>query len=592
MTPRLTRMRPRLLTAAVAAIIYLAGLGGPALWEPDEGRYAAIARAMALSGDYVTPRNDSVRYFEKPPLIYWASAGAIKLLGRSEFAVRSQAALASVGAVVVTQILAASIAGETVGLLAALALGLSPLFFIFARFASPDPALALFLTAGLASFYRAAQGDFRRRSSRYWMWCAAVMLALGTLAKGPVALVLGALIGLLWLLLEGRARRALATIRWPECVGIYLAITAPWFVLVAARNPGFLQFFVIHEHWQRFTASTEHGWGPWFFVPVVVLGTWPFFYFVPLGLCDQFGARNTDETAKARSAVRFLVVWFAVIFVFFSIPRSKLGEYILPGIPPLAILAAIGLNRLAAMESATTRRIFGWYAAINLAAAMAVAAWLLFLRGSGFPPARAIFPLFYVGTNPTAALASDCGVLAMALAIPASLGWLSARNTETSRTFRSCVAFTAILVAGVLIKARVDGTPLVSYRDLAATIAPRLHEGCALVSYHHFVQSLPFYTENRELLVGYRGELAPFGDSPDAVATFIPTDARLAALWSGPRCLVLVVNRGDLPRIGSLSPRPVPIACEGKKIAVTNRAQASGSGSARGCAETPTKGMK
>src|SRR6266851_1029246 len=216
MLPPLTRANRQILIAAVAAIVYFAGLGAPALWEPDEGRYAEIARAMAVSGDYITPRNDGVRYFEKPPLVYWTGAAAIKIFGRNEFAVRTQAALASVGSVVVTSAIAETIGGATVGILAAIALGLSPLFFIFARFASPDPALAFFLTAALASFYTAAGGDFRVGASRKLMFATAALLGLGTLAKGPVELVLGGAIVLLWLLLEGRGRDV-GAIRWLEC---------------------------------------------------------------------------------------------------------------------------------------------------------------------------------------------------------------------------------------------------------------------------------------------------------------------------------------------------------------------------------------
>ena len=186
--------RPLRLTlyALLAAILYLPGLGRPALWEPDEGRYAEIAREMVVSGDYVTPRDDFELYFEKPPLVYWANAASIKIFGANEFAVRLPAALFSIGQIVITAALAEMMFGATAGFFAALALALSPLFFGFARFATLDPALAFFLTAALARFIIAAQDDsFSRPSARRWMLISAAMLAMGTLAKGPVALLLG-----------------------------------------------------------------------------------------------------------------------------------------------------------------------------------------------------------------------------------------------------------------------------------------------------------------------------------------------------------------------------------------------------------------
>src|SRR5260221_6609488 len=114
--------------AILAAILYVPALGQPALWEPDEGRYAEIAREMVVSGDYVTPRDDFELYFEKPPLVYWANAASIKLFGVNEFAVRLSAALFSVGQIVVTAALAEIMFGAATGLFAALALALSPLF--------------------------------------------------------------------------------------------------------------------------------------------------------------------------------------------------------------------------------------------------------------------------------------------------------------------------------------------------------------------------------------------------------------------------------------------------------------------------------
>ena len=369
--------RPLRLTiyAVLAAILYLPGLGKPALWEPDEGRYAEIAREMVVSGDYVTPRDDFELYFEKPPLVYWANAASIKIFGVNEFAVRLPAALFSVGQVVVTAGLAEVMFGATAGFFAALVLALSPLFFGFARFATLDPALAFFLTAALVGFYLAAREDsFSRPSARRWMLTCAAMLAMGTLAKGPIALLLGGAIALAWLAFDRRLREIVQMpLVW--CGLLYAAIVLPWFVLMEMRNPGFLRFFFIHEHLERYVSSSEHGWGLWFFIPIVIGGTWPWIFFVPLG----WSAMRADDTlpnvapaSSHRSAASFLAIWFVVIFVFFSIPRSKLGSYILPALPPLAIVAGYGLARLRDLDDAIRRRIFGAVAIANLVLAAAL----------------------------------------------------------------------------------------------------------------------------------------------------------------------------------------------------------------------------
>jgi 4-amino-4-deoxy-L-arabinose transferase-like glycosyltransferase len=552
---RFTRSHRILLCAGVSTLLYLTALGRPPLWEPDEGRYAEIAREMVMRGDYVTPRNDWVRYFEKPPLVYWTTAAALKLFGRNEFAVRLQAALFSVGQVIVTEALGETMFGVTAGLLGALALGLSPLFFAFARFATPDPALAFFLTAGLASFYCAASTpDFRRGTGRNWMLLAAAMLALGTLAKGPVALLLGGGIALAWMIMERRGRDAMR-IPWLECIAVYSAITLPWFIVVAERNPGFLRFFFFHEHLRRYLEATEHGWGPWFFIPVTAAGMWPWMYFVPLGVYETLVDDTRVATIKTRNARLFLLVWFGAVLVFFSIPRSKLGQYILPGIPPLAVIAGCGLARLVSIIPERKRRILGWFVVVNAIIVVAVAAAAIYLMHREIDTALAI-----------AAIAAVDAVLA-----GATLAYVLSRTHRYTPATVMPVALGVIVAMGIAAKARNDSASMFSYRVLARTTAAYLGDGCLLASYRHHVQALPFYTGERERLVDYRGELAPFGDSPDAASSFIATDARLQALWTSRSCMVLIANRRDLPKLQHLlNPAPSIIGCEGKKLALYN----------------------
>jgi len=549
----LTRSHRFLLCGSIAALLYLTGLGRPALWEPDEGRYAEIAREMVVRGDYVTPHNDWVPYFEKPPLVYWATAASLRLFGRNEFAVRLQAALFSIGQVVVTAALGEAMFGAAAGLLGALALALSPLFFAFARFATPDPALAFWITSALAAFFMASRAPHIGKSAgRLWMIAAAGMLALGTLAKGPVALVLGGGIALGWLISQRRGRDAL-NIPWVACGLVYVAIAAPWFAVAARRNPGFLEFFFIHEHFQRYLANTEHSWGPWFFFPVVIGGTWPWFLFIPPGI---LAIRGNGNTAAPRGALSFLLIWFGLIFVFFSIPQSKLGEYMLPALPPLAIIAGCGIASLDTISSARARRLLGWLVGLNGALALAVTALAISALRRGM----------------SSALVTEALVAASALLIGAAAGYSLVRRgpNHSVTVLPLAIGVIGLMLAG--IKAREDGASMFSYRSLARAIEPVTDNGCVLASYRHHVQSLPFYTGARERLVSYQGELAPFAHSTDAKETFITTNAQLSMLWSSGTCVVLVANRNDIGQLlRLLKPTPSIIGCEGKKFALYNR---------------------
>jgi 4-amino-4-deoxy-L-arabinose transferase-like glycosyltransferase len=567
----------RLLLAALALALYTFGLGRPPLWEPDEGRYAEIAREMVTSHDYITPHNNFVRYFEKPPLVYWLTAASLKLLGHNEFSVRIQAAIASVGQVAITCALGEKMFGATTGVMAGLALALSPLFFAFARFATPDPALAFFLTAALACSYvglraRDVANDVRAK----WMVGAAAMLAVGTLTKGPVALLLGATIVVLSSLEVGW-EEARSRVPWLKCAAVYLGLTLPWFIVVARRNPGFVRFFIIHEHFQRYLESTEHGWGPWFYIPITIAGTWPWFYFVPFALppllnkssrwwwpfqkrlecpltshVDTRGVHADSEDAHSRAASHFLMIWFAVVFIFFSIPRSKLGEYILPALPPIAILAAHGIARIKKLDGVQRQQVFLILAGINLAAASAILIFTIV----------APFGAFSI-------LSGDARMVALALLAAAISSALFVRRMTI---VIAALAISVITEMGAAINARERVAPLVSYRMLAGMITPYTGRGCRLMSYRHFEQSLPFYTGKREILVNYRGELRPFGPEIDASGTVFASLDQLKKIWASDHCAVLIANSLDLPALAHLLfPGPTLIGCEGKKAALYNR---------------------
>lgn len=565
------------MLAGLALVLFLVGLGRPPLWEPDEGRYAEIAREMLRSGDYITPYNNFVRYFEKPPLVYWLTAASLKLLGTNEFAVRLQAAVASVGQVAITGALAEQMFGATTGVIAGLALALSPLFFAFARFATPDPALAFFITAALACFYFSVRwSDASTDISAKWMLGAAAMLALGTLTKGPVALLLGGTIAILWLLQEGW-HRAVFRVPWLRAAGVYLGLTLPWFIAVARQNPGFVSFFIIHEHFQRYLESTEHSWGPWFYIPITIAGTWPWFYFVPFALLPASDERprswwpfrknlnrppeayvetrglNLDsEDRHTGAALHFLATWFAVVFIFFSIPRSKLGEYILPALPPIGILAAHGIARIKKLATPHRQRVFLVFAAINLAAATTILVLSTVVSAGAF-----------------SILTGDARVVAAALFALAIASVLFAGRVTTIIT---AIAMSVIVEIGAATNARERLAPLVSYRKLASIIAPYVHGGCRLMSYGHFEQALPFYTGGPEILVNYRGELQPFGPRVDSNDSVFASLGQLRKTWAGDHCVVLVVNGLNLPTLAKLlSPTPTQIGCEGKKVAVYNR---------------------
>jgi 4-amino-4-deoxy-L-arabinose transferase-like glycosyltransferase len=541
--------------ALFAALLYLPALGAPPLWEPDEGRYAEIAREMALSGDYVTPRDDWVRYFEKPPLTYWVMAAAIKVMGPTELAVRLPTAGFSIGQVVVTAALGEAMFDPPAGLLAAVALALSPIFFGFARFAILDPALSFFITTALAAFFMATRApDFGHGRGRRWMLLSAAMLALGTLAKGPVALALGGAIAFFHLLGQGRIGE-IRRVPWLSCAAVYGLIAAPWFVLVARRNPGFVSFFFVHEHLHRYLSTTEHVWGPYFPAVVALAGSWPWICFAPLAFAGSRRDEPSGGAPAGRDALGFLVTWCVVVIALFSIPRAKLGSYVLPAVPALAVLAGRGLSRLGSLDIDYARKLVRGFALVNLALGVGCAV-ALELFSARLPRAVVTDGLWL------AAGLGLCGLLSLSrLRRPTSLGVTLAAAAGTALIF----------AAGM--KARRDMSALYTSRELARAIKAYVPPGgCLIASDHRFLQALPFYTAMREALVGYRGELEPFSHGPDAAASFIADRPAFTRLWSTSPCAMLIADGAWIARIylETLKPAPIVIAREGNSVVLYN----------------------
>jgi len=263
--------------------------------------------------------------------------------------------------------------------------------------------------------------------------------------------------------------------------------------------------------------------------------------------------RPESQRARARSALRLLATWFVVIFVFFSIPRSKLGSYILPALPPIAIIVGLALSGLSAINAERVARLLGIFALTNIVVEGITIIVLVIIREKiGFW------------------LEFDGIMIASVVSTGSIVAWLSSLETPRSGTIFAVLAVSMAIVSWIGGRARINAGGDTTYRMLASQI--RGYDGCVLASYRHFEQSLPFYTGQREVLVEYWGELAPFAQTPDERAGFIGTETKLQQLWSSSRCVVMIANRKDLKELFKiLSPAPRIVGCEGKKVALYNR---------------------
>ncbi|NDI20472.1 MAG: glycosyltransferase family 39 protein, partial [Burkholderiaceae bacterium] len=322
----------------LASVLWFATLDYRHLIPTDEGRYAQMAREMMVSGDFITPRYNDYKYFEKPPLHIWASAITFQLFGLGEWQARFWSGLTGYLTIPFVGFTAAQLFGRVTGYLAALILLSSPMWVVGGHFNALDMGLSAFLNLALCALLLAqhAYEHQRPQSGRRWMWVCWLAMGLATLSKGLIGIVIPGMV-LFAYIVTRFDWKILGRLHIFSGLVIFLIVTAPWFIAVSIENPEFAHFFFIYEHFERFTATAHGRTAPfYFFLPLVLVGFLPWM--------PQFfqSARQTlmQYRMQSFSASWMLWAWFAVILIFFSISRSKLPGYIMPVFPALAILAA------------------------------------------------------------------------------------------------------------------------------------------------------------------------------------------------------------------------------------------------------------
>ena len=336
------------------------------LMHPDEGRYATVAYEMLRSGDWLTPTLNGMPFFHKPPLFYWLTGAALAVFGPNEFAARMASLIgASMGAWAL-YLFTRHWCGQALARRSVLVLLVLPMFFAAAQFANLDMLVAGCITATILALAHAALCFEQGLAYRRVLWLAYVLAGLGVLAKGLIGFVLPAMVIGLWLLLRWRWRTLWALLSVPGVV-LMLVVTAPWFVAMQLRFDGFLHYFFVVQHFQRFAATGFNNVQPWWFYPaVLVLCSFPLVLWLR-GTCVRGYFTHQDTQGALRMLMGLTVL---CVLLFFSLPKSKLLGYILPAVPALAWWIADASTRT--QESlARTRR---WYVSLGASALLGLTA--------------------------------------------------------------------------------------------------------------------------------------------------------------------------------------------------------------------------
>ena len=357
------------LSIAVLVLLLLVLAALRPLSVPDEGRYADIGRWMLVSGDWFTPRLNGIPFFHKPPYLHWLEASAMAVLGVHAWSVRWVVALHAAMMLIVSYLAMRHIATEKIARNTVWMLGTSLSFLIGGQYVNHDMLVAAWISAALWCFSLAfMHGD----KPHAWLARAGfAACAFGMLSKGLIGFALPGLVLLIWLLLTKQMRKVLH-LPWASGLLIFCTIALPWFILAQMQYDHMLQYMFGTHNFSRYTSSTFNNIQPfWFYGVVLLVLFFPWIFFTAYQAVVRIKSAQNATQFIAKPYEWLLWIWLLAIVGFFSIPSSKIVGYMLPVMPALAALAALGWQQLFAHRLDQDK----WFASLcGLALAIAVVA--------------------------------------------------------------------------------------------------------------------------------------------------------------------------------------------------------------------------
>jgi 4-amino-4-deoxy-L-arabinose transferase-like glycosyltransferase len=524
------------LLGLVWAALCLPNLGGPSLWDIDEGNNTEASREMDDSGNFVVPTFNYQLREDKPALLYWLQVGCFRALGVNERAARLPSALAALLTILATYELGRLLFGKGAGLLAGLILAVTAGLGAAAHFANPDALLLACTTWTLVIFWH----DYAR-NGRGWLVLTGLTCALGVLAKGPIALMLPLAVTHLFLLWRREPGRLLDwRLLWTSL--LFAAVAGPWYVWVGLETKGeWLKAFWQKHHLTRSLRPLEgHGGSPFYYLLVLVVGLAPWSVF--LGPAGWHAARllRRKSPEGVRPGVQFLLVWVGVYLVFFSVVRTKLPNYVLPLYPAAAVLLAAFLDAWRRGEA----EVPGWVLKLSLSclAGMGVVVVVGLLLAGGV--LRGPWPPLRGRHLPGLAVWAPLGGLLLAGA--AAGAWCAARDLRTGLI--GVVACAGGLFYGALGAWGVEAVD--SYkatRPLARALpADQLEREVRVGAFAWFQPSLVFYCRREVHCLGTEDEVRLFLHSPLPRYLFVPEKVWRAMREKGGLPCRVVARHSDL----------------------------------------------
>jgi 4-amino-4-deoxy-L-arabinose transferase-like glycosyltransferase len=548
-----------LILSLFLAALFGFKLGERALWSPVEGHYAEIAREMVVSGDYLTPSLAGMKFLEKPPLFYWLESVNIKLFGLNEWSLRLWPAMFGMIGCLAVYFAGSRLFERRVGLISSAVLATSALWYVMGHVINLDMAVSALITCALLSFLVGSveQPGYKRR---FAMWTFFVFSALATMTKGLIGIVIPAMVIGSWILIL-KDWGILRTMYLPSAVSLFLLIAAPWHVLISRENPDFLRSYLFDEHFQRYLTKPEGPFEqPWAYIPVLLLGLFPWAVFMLQGL--RHSLRFPRQQRHQHKEVIFLVLWAGLIFLFFSASSYKSIPYILPMLPPLAILIARYIA--AAWESPRISGVSAGSFILLVVLSLSVIAGLAgpqhYLErysewpNMGVPRAEATVVSTRLEYGDLSALTpyihAQSAILVLVGVSAIVLGFGNRRAFGWG--------FLSLTLTWALFLVVLNSSlPLMdqrrSVKALAAVLTSQINPADEVASYHAYYQDLPVYLQRPVAIVGWKGNLQFGVEVNERSGGWMTDDASFWKRWNSPVTVYMLTEQETYDKLRSES---------------------------------------
>lgn len=481
----------------IASFLFFFKLGSVYLFDVDEAVFSEATREMIETGDWITPQYNYVNRYDKPILFYWMMAISYRLFGINEFGARFASAVMGVALVWMTYSFVRSIRSARAGFISALILATSIEMIGLAHSAITDMTLTFFVSLALFGFFKGYAAT-EPEEKRWGYWGCFVGMALAVLTKGLIGIVFPGAIILLFVLLTGRLPVVLKEARPVSGTLLFMAVALPWYLMEFSVNGlEFFQAFFVKHHFTRYTEVVSGHRGPfYYFVLVILIGFFPWSALFPAALFQAIpkNLRALRDQSPDRQIALFALLWFSVIFLFFSASQTKLPNYIATLFPAMAVLVGLWWEE----RSVTDRSLK--YSALSLSL-------LGILLGTGFllAPAIAMKIQADLPASPFLDVLPEVTTPFKILAAELLVGMIAA--ALFLRSFKKDLAFatmgiTVVLFAGTLLGTVIPAVGEVvqgPLHDYAKQAGERLQGEEKLVVYGLNKPSVVFYARHRTI---------------------------------------------------------------------------------------------